>query len=704
MLDIEGSRMEAKHSSIASFLSAAKTQFIIPVYQRPYDWRKEQCRQLLADVLAVGGSNEAHSHFVGSIVYMRTSLVTSPTYLTIIDGQQRLTTLTLLWVALHKRAAEVGNDELAAEIYDTFLTNKYLKGAEKLKLKPIKKDDAALQHIIGTDGSTTFQGFSRVVENFNFLYDSITPELAGQVKTGLEKLVFIEIALEYGKDDPQKIFQSLNSTGLALSQADLIRNYVLMDLPPDEQEVVYEQYWRHIEAFTIEQTTQNSRLSDFIRDYLTFTFREIPNQSKVFEAFKTRFAFTVSGTKADLKSVLGSLKVYAAYYNALINPAAEPRPRIAAHLRYINKLAVTVAYPFLLEVYHDYATKRISEATFEAVLELVQSYVWRRFMCNVPTSALNKVFALLYKDIADMAEASNEAEYKRLLEQALMRRRSNQRFPNDWEVQEAVNTKDMYFIQPKNRMYFLERMENHGHPIPTQVEGNPKVSVEHIFPQRAGDVWRRELGAQRFEQMQKLVNTAANLTLTALEYNASMGNRSFAEKRDMPERGYKASNLRLDKFLAALGEWTPETLAKRAEWMFERFKEIWPCPQVSIDAVFDDEQEINILDLDPNEATSRALEYAAFFDTTLHEPSFRDVYRLVTQVMFEREPHVFLSAAFQKRLTVSADAALFASPMNISERYFMDGNVSARNVVSRIKFIFEQCESDEELIVKFLPR
>jgi uncharacterized protein with ParB-like and HNH nuclease domain len=698
--------MEAKHSSIASFLSAAKTQFIIPVYQRPYDWRKEQCKQLLADVVAIGGDAAAHSHFVGSIVYMQTSLVTSPTFLTIIDGQQRLTTLTLLWAALHKRALEAGSDELAAEIYDTFLTNKYLKGAEKLKLKPIKKDDAALQHIIGTDGSTAFQGFSRLVENFNFLYDSITPDLASTVKTGLEKLVFIEIALEYGKDDPQKIFQSLNSTGLALSQADLIRNYVLMDLPPEEQESIYEQYWRHIEAFTIEQTTQNSRLSDFIRDYLTFTFREIPNQNGVFAAFKEKFVFNDEGNinttpKADLKSVLGALKMYAGYYNALINPAAEARPRLAAHLRFINKLAVTVAYPFLLEVYHDYATKRISEATLEGVLAMIQSYVWRRFLCNVPTNALNKVFALLYKDIAN---ASTEAEYRRLLEQALMRRRTNQRFPNDWEVQEALNTRDMYNIQPKNRMYFLERMENHGHPIPTHVEGNPNVSVEHIFPQRAGDVWRRELGAQRFEQMQKLLHTAANLTLTALEYNASMGNRSFTEKRDMPERGYKASNLRLDKFLAALTEWTPETLVKRGEWMFERFKEIWPCPQVSIDAFSDDEQEVNILDLDPSAATNRALEYATFFDTTLHEPSFRDVYRLVTQIMFEREPHVFLSAAFQKRLTVSSEATSFATPMNISERYFMDGNVSARAAVTRIQFVLDQCETDDELMLKFLRR
>lgn len=685
--------MEAKQNSVFKFMQQQDTQFIIPVYQRNYDWRNEQCRQLMHDILAVGSSDTEQSHFVGSIVYLQTSITSNPTYLTIIDGQQRLTTLTLVWIALQRRAHEWGQERMADEISKKFLINEYQDEGAKMKLRPIKKDDHALRHLLNNTSSQWAGGYSRLIENFQFFYDSITIETLQTVRKGVEKLVFIDVALERGKDDPQRIFQSLNSTGLDLSQADLIRNYVLLDLDPKQQDDIYENYWARIEENTQEQSRKESRLSDFIRDYLTFKFRDIPNKDKVFVTFKTKHP---ANSGAGLMELLDDLRSYSVWYGRLINPQTEPNEAIREQLHLINRISTTVAYPFLLEVYHDYGKGIISAAEMVQVLELVQSFTFRRFLCDLPTNALNKIFASLYRD-------ADPDAYLASLEASLVRRQGKHRFPTDDEIERQLAVKDMYNIKTHNRSYFLERLENHGQRIKMQVEGNADVTVEHIFPQRPGIEWERELGGE-LEEMKSLANTAANLTLSA--FNSSLSNRPFREKRDMPEKGYRASRLRLDKFLADIDCWDIQAMKQRQQWIFDRCKSIWSYPQADMELPEQEQQlglnlEFDILDVAPDDATNRKLTWASFEGQVLDHPSYRNLLAHVCQVMFEREPHIFFNLDSQNTLWVRSDARFFRMPLKISDTYYVESNLSARDTILRIQRILEACETDEELIVRF---
>lgn len=687
--------MEAKQNSVFKFMQQQDTQFVIPVYQRNYDWRNEQCQQLMKDILTVGAASETQSHFVGSVVYLQTSITSNPTFLTIIDGQQRLTTLTLIWIALQRRAHEWGNERMADEIRKKFLINEYQDEGARMKLRPIKKDERALRYLLGSDRSEWTGGFSRLIENFQYFYNSITLEALQTVRKGVEKLVFIDVALERGKDDPQRIFQSLNSTGLDLSQADLIRNYVLLDLDPKKQDAIYENYWAKIEENTQEQNRKESRLSDFIRDYLTFKFRDIPNKDKVFVTFKAKYPIN---NEVELEALLQDLRSYSVWYGRLLNPQTEPNEAIREGLHLINRVSTTVAYPFLLEVFRDYSDGKgsISAEEVVRVLELVQSFTFRRFLCDLPTNALNKIFATLYRDVLP-------DQYLPSLEASLVQRQGKHRFPTDDEIERQIAVKDMYNVKSHNRTYFFERLENHGQRIKAQVEGNSDVTIEHIFPQRPGAEWEKELGAE-LEEMKSLMNTAANLTLSA--FNSSLSNRPFREKRDMPEKGYKASTLRLDKFLANLERWDLDALQQRRQQIIDRCKIIWSYPQEAANAISAEQQlrlglEFDILDIAPDDATSKKIAWASFEGKVLESPSYRELYLHVCRVMFQREPHIFFNLDRQGKLWVRSDPRFFRTPLKISDTYYVEANLSARDIILRIQAILEACETDDQLILQF---
>ncbi|TVL98858.1 MAG: hypothetical protein CV087_20245, partial [Candidatus Brocadia sp. WS118] len=466
--------MKATETSLIRFLQQQDTQFIIPVYQRNYDWSHSHCKQLLDDILQVGHSDKILSHFIGSIVYIHDDVYSTanPNLLTIIDGQQRLTTITLLWIAIYKIAKELKNEKLLNEIYKKYLVNEFLEDDEKLKLRPTVNNDKALRYLLRNDEYNDYNEFSRLIENFNYFRSRVTSENISVVIQGLSKLMFVEISLERGKDDPQRIFESLNSTGLELSQADLIRNYILMGLKYSHQNKIYENYWRHIETLATENEINKSRVSDFLRDYLTLKFREIPNKNKVYQEFKRRYRFDDFET---LETVLADIKKYAYCYNKLINPENEDNKEIRAQIKLINKLEINVSYPFILEVYNDYQNKSIDKETMVSVLEIIQSFVWRRFIIGLPPNALNKIFMRLYEDI-------NPSNYLTSIYSSLLRKKSSYRFPTDEEVIRELKFKDVYGIQSKNRTYFLERLENFDNTEPVLIEDNHDITIEHIFP------------------------------------------------------------------------------------------------------------------------------------------------------------------------------------------------------------------------------
>jgi len=685
--------MKANEINLNRFLSQSDTQFVIPVYQRNYDWSHSQCKQLLDDILEIGTNPKMGAHFIGSIVYVHDDVYSASGIreLTIIDGQQRLTTLTLIYLAVYELARNLGNEPLVNRINETYLINKFAADEEKLKLRPTENNDRALKYLLRGDTKEEYADFSRLIDNFNYFKSRILEENYEVVLSGINKLMFVEISLDRDKDDPQRIFESLNSTGLELSQADLIRNYILMGLKRKTQNKIYENYWEHIEHLAKDEATNNSKVSDFIRDYLTLENKKIPNKNKVYYEFKEKHP---TSTVVILEETLTPIKKLVKHYSKLINPSHEPDQDIKIQLQYINRLEINVAYPFLLKAYDDYSTNKITKQTFIEVMELVQSFTWRRFILGLPTNALNKIFMRLYEDV-------DLQNYVSSIQLSLLRKKGSQRFPRNTEVRNALKEKDMYGIKPKNRAYFLERLENYENKEFVQIDGNNDITIEHIFPQNPEAKWKIELGEEHYNFIKEnYLNTIANLTLSG--NNGQLGNKTFPSKKEMnidgKEQGYKYSRLWLNRYLSTIDKWDKEEIEERFRIIEERFLNIWVFPEIATDQD-NDFNEVNIFDAE--EPTFKKLEYAIFFDQHLKISTVSLLYLEVIKTLFDLHPQAFFTSDLAEKLSLTKDANTCRQALPINETYFIESNLDSSGKFSRIKRALTVYDFEDELTIKY---
>lgn len=684
--------MKAAETRVDRFLANSETAFAIPVYQRNYDWTRVQCQQLFHDILTVGADEELSGHFIGSIVYVHDDVytVSGLRELTIIDGQQRLTTLTLIFTALFRHAIATGRDQQAQRIYKTFLINEFADDTEKLKLKPTDNNKAALAQIMDPEEAVKVGGYSRLIENYRFFEGRIDDTNFDIVQRGLKKLFLVDIALERGKDNPQRIFESLNSTGLELSQADLIRNYILMGLPRKEQEHVFRNFWEPIEANAQNLEVNESRVSDFIRDFLTLKQKDIPNKGAVYEKFKERYPVPNS---PELMKELEELRELSHVYARILNPQLEKDPAISRELGYIRTLEINVAYPFLMPVYRDFTKGTISRDVFAAVLHMVQSYVWRRFILGLPTNALNKIFMSLY----DRIEPRN---YLESIERSLMQRGGTQRFPRDAEVVAMLKDKDIYSTKSRTRTYFFDRLENHNNREFVDV-AMPGITVEHIFPQNPEPGWRGDLDADEYALLgEKYLNTVGNLTLSG--NNGRLGNKTFLEKRDMNEdggeQGYRFSRLWLNRDLQTIDMWGVQQVEARAERVAKRFLEVWPAP--SVGAVADvDSDEMNIFDAE--EPRYKRLEYAMFFGSRLEVKQVAKLYSEVLAQLLLLQPEAFHGTKLGERVQLTSTPGALRQAVQVADGYFIEGNIDSTSKFERLKVALSELNLEEELFVKF---
>jgi uncharacterized protein with ParB-like and HNH nuclease domain len=686
--------MIANQINLNRFLSQADTQFIIPVYQRNYDWTDTQCKLLQDDILAAGLSDKIIAHFIGSIVYIHDGeyLASGIRELSIIDGQQRLTTITLIYICIYRLLLKLGDQSQVNRVHETYLINKFAADEEKLKLRPTENNDKALKHILQEDTPENYaNGFSRVIANYNYFRSRITEENYTCVLKGLAKLMFVEISLERGKDDAQRIFESLNSTGLELSQADLIRNYILMGLSRTKQDEIYRHYWEKIEILAKDEATNSSRVSDFIRDYLTLQNKKIPNKNLVYQEFKTKYP---SLAVPDLENLLTSLRNLARHYQKLINPARESDPQIRRHLEYIHQLEINVCYPFLIQVYEDYQNQLIDKAVFIAVLELIQAFTWRRFILGLPTNALNKIFMRLYEDVVP-------TDYLASVQKSLLRKKGSQRFPKDAEVLQTLAEKDVYNIKPKNRFYFLDRLENHQNNEPVLMDTDSGITIEHIFPQNPDSRWQTDLPAEDYRKFADVyLHTIGNLTLSG--NNGSLGNRPFLEKQNMnvdgKEQGYHFSRLWLNRFLKEIDAWGVGQYQKRSTTLGERFLAIWRFPDVALDET-QDSGEINLFDAE--DPTGRKLEYIIFADEKIGIHTFSELYLYVLKSLFATNPEPFFATELLDKLKVTKHSSECRQPAPINENYFIEVNLSNPMKLERLKIALSVYDAEDDLIIKY---
>ncbi len=683
--------MKANETKVEDFLSSNKTQFVIPVYQRNYDWTTGQCKQLLDDILEVGTNKNMNAHFIGSIVYVHDDVYTSSRIkeLTVIDGQQRLTTLTLIYLVLYRLAKELKDEGLVNEISETYLINKFSPEEEKLKLRPTDNNDKALKYLLRSDENEEYSAFSKLIDNFNYFKGRVTEENYQIVLNGLSKLMFVEVSLDREKDDPQRIFESLNSTGLELAQADLIRNYILMGLNRRDQNKIYQNYWEVIEKLAKDDTLNVSRVSEFIRDYLTLENKNIPNKGKVYLEFKSKYP---TANLEGLEENLSGIKSLVKHYNKLINPKYENDRDIKLQLEYINRLEINVAYPFLMKVYDDYSNSVIDKAIFLNVLDLVQSFTWRRFILGLPTNALNKIFMSLYDKV-------DHKNYIFSIQKSLLQRTGVQRFPKNAEVIDALKVKDVYNIKSKNRTYLLERLENYENKEPVLIDGNQDITIEHIFPQSPDPKWKIDINNEDYNFIKEnYLNTIANLTLSG--NNGKLGNKPFLEKKNLEGAGYKDSRLWLNKYLTALEKWDKIEIEKRFDLIAERVLKIWEIPNIIIEED-KDTNEINIFEAE--DPKFKKLEYAVFFDQKIEVNQVTKLYVEVLRQLFELQPESFFTTDLGTKigLTKQPTETNPRQPMPINDTYFIEGNIDNKGKFDRIKQALTIFDLEDELMIKY---
>ncbi|EJB59753.1 DUF262 and DUF1524 domain-containing protein [Helicobacter pylori] len=556
--------MKAEATTLLGFFEENQNnQFVIPIYQRVYSWEKEQCKQLWDDIIKIGGNDKMNGHFIGSILYVRNGITHSDPLL-IIDGQQRLTTITLLLIALRNHLS----DEVKRKKIESYLINSNKDGDKKFRLILSESDKDTLLSLIDKNKRKPSEPSVKIMENFK-LFEKWISENTGKLETivkGLEKLIIVYIALDKEKDDPQLIFESMNSKGIELTQTDLIRNYIVMETEVEKQKDFYNQYWRAME----EDFKQNETLFNrFVRHYLTIKTGEVPKIKKVYEAFKDY----QQKERIEIEDLLKDLQKYCGYFCQIVfkKESDERDKELNEALGFLVDLEMDVVYPLLLELYSDYKGEVLSKDDFRRSIALIESYLCRRAVCGLGANSLNKIFPSFTKKI-------DKKQYLKSVEKHFGSLKGNQRFPNNDEFKDLFITIDFYHF--KKNKYFLERLENFEtkEPVDTQ-----KCEIEHIMPQTLTPEWQKDLG-ENFEAIhEKYLHTIGNLTLTG--YNAEYSNKSFQEKRDM-EKGFKQSPLRLNQSLKVdLEVFGEKEIEKRANELADRALKIWTYPKLDLETL-----------------------------------------------------------------------------------------------------------------------
>ncbi|MCT1422476.1 DUF262 domain-containing protein [Klebsiella aerogenes] len=615
--------MKASETNLLKFLRKSP-QFVIPIYQRNYSWTEAQCQQLWADLMRSGRDNGINGHFIGSIVYVERGLstVTTQEALLVIDGQQRLTTCTLLIAALAKhfetnQLSELLDSFSARKLRNYYLLNPDEEGERHYKLILSETDKDTLLAILKST-PMPLEISSRIEQNymlFQGLIEKHQDELE-EICQGLAKLLIVEVSLDRTQDNPQLIFESMNSTGLELSQADLIRNYILMSLEPKLQAELYQSYWRPMEK-AFGQAAYVTHFDPFMRHYLTAKTGDIPNVRDVYTAFKS-FA---RSSQDDITVLVADIHAFANYYCAMAL-GAEKNPLIKQAFHDLRELKVDVAYPFLLDVYHDYKMERLGTDELASIVRLVESYVFRRAICAIPTNSLNKTFAGLSRTL-------KKDRYLESVQAAFLLLPSYRRFPGNEEFEREIKQRDLYNF--RSRSYWLRRLENHGRKERIVLED---YTIEHILPQNVelSAEWRAELGPNWQEIQQTWLHTLGNLTLTG--YNSEYSDASFVYKRDQvinsegKKIGFKYSALNINEGLGDIDKWDENAIKARAEQLAKIATKVWGSPDL----------KSSVLDAYRPTITDAGVQYSIDDHPYLNSGALRTLFDALRKAVLELDP------------------------------------------------------------------
>ena len=675
--------MKGTASHLLEFLEGARKRFIIPVYQRNYDWRRENCKQLFDDLISVIKERKS-THFFGSIV----SYAHSRDEVVLIDGQQRITTISLILIAMinaMKKKVCIPEDSRLAEILEeTYILDKYRREERKVRLKPFRDDCTAFDRLIYNEEKEYIQD-SNVTNNYKYFYNRIVQQqelVLDDLYKAIDSLEIIDIELEpqHG-DNPQLIFESLNSTGLDLTEADKIRNFVLMNLAPDIQEQFYDKYWNKIEKCT------SNELDSFIRNYLTIKKGTIPNQKKIYFAFKE-----YAKQYDDIEKVLKDILIYANTYRDIkeYNVGEKNTNEIAKRL---DLLDMTVAYPFLM-AFLVYAKEiELPSSEIHKVFACIETFIFRRLMCDLPTNSLNKIFATLHRAV--LKNKRDSFTYSSVMIYILKSKKLSGSFPKDEEFINGFTTKNIYSMQSKNKMYIFERLENGSSLEKNDVVENIKqgiLTIEHIMPQTLSNTWKQELGNNWEEIQERWLHTISNLTLSG--YNIKYSNKLFVEKRDM-ENGLKESGLRLNHYIAKFDRWSEDELNKRKQYLAHMALTIWSYPETDFEPEVIDDDIVNLSE-DNGIATGRKLQYYIFQDEKESLDDWSEMMWSVINKLFAINPVILYEEAKSSKNVWFVTKASKHYKKIAEGLYYCPSRSSTWNKMAILKNLFHLYQIDED--------
>lgn len=693
--------MKAGEEYFLRYLEGHDKRFVIPVYQRNYDWKREHCQQLFDDIIGIIDRKQT-TYFIGSIVSIHNDDAKDREYV-IIDGQQRITTLSLILLAIHNllEAGKIqsSNPTLKDQIKDNYLVNKYSEDDKRIRLKPIKDDNQAFlklfegrpEHLIAN---------SNITLNYEYFVDRVLSAIernltVDELYEAIKKLIIVDIKLKRGEDNPQLIFESLNSTGKQLEEADLVRNFILMDKAPAIQEKFYERFWHPIEKNT------HFKVGDFIRDYLTYRQGKPPRKDRVYVEFK-KFVIDNDYIKTEkLEELLEELLKFSRFYSYFLSFNFEDE-KVNETLKRIDRLQVTVAYPYLLDAFNAWSEKIVDTTGLNDILCTIESFVFRRLICNAPTNSLNKIFATLGRNIRKTKDYQDQ--YVEIFRYLISAGLSSNRFPSDEEFKTELVKRDVYSLKSKNRIHLFERLENYNNREKVDVENlieaqKEGLTFEHIMPQSLTQAWRKDLGEDHLAIHEKHLNTLGNITLTA--YNSGLSNKPFSEKLNQ-DKGFKDSRLWLNQSLVNLARWGENEINARAELLANRALEVWGFPQTSysppkkLDAQIGLYEEYNFTGTKPKSFTFLDKEYAV--------KSWRDLYQKTVRLLHSLDPvrleSLFDEANHRRYLASSPDTHKYNC--KVTDGVYLNINLSAYSIVNIIKSLFDEYDLDEEDFVIIL--
>ena len=684
--------MKGSECRLIEYMEGSSKRFVIPVYQRNYDWKIENCKQLYDDLVKIIVNNRM-THFFGSLVSVYT-LTRRNTEFLIIDGQQRLTTISLLLLAMYdllqKDVVYSDDHKLAEKILEEYLIDKHQSQETRIKLKPVKNDRNAYQRLY--DSPNEYIRESNLTINYKYFYDRIQKNeiTIDELFDAICSLEIIDIKLGDG-DNPQLIFESLNSTGLDLSEGDKIRNYILMGLPTQKQETYYEKYWNRIETYT------QYDVSPFMRDYLSVKQGAIPSQKEIYIAFK-RY---VEQNSIDAEDLLKELLAYAKRYETLLIGSTNSKELNACIFR-LNRLVTTVTRPFFLEVLRLADEGRLELAEVADVFLITESYLFRRLMCDLPTNALNKIFLNLHREI--MRYDGTDNNYLEKFKYALLYKKEKAQFPDDDEFVNCFTEKQVYLMNRKNVIYMLERFENYGTMEDKDVyrhcdEGD--YSIEHIMPQHLSSLWVHSLGEDS-EQIHELwVHRIANLTLTA--YNSNYGNLTFEQKKTM-QNGYADSGIRMNAYIAQKNKWTLAELEERNQYLMKRSIEIWERPETNFKPAEKQMESYSLAD----DVNMRGRAIASFSFKNMEQPavSWVEMLQKVLQLLYSEDKSIITTLASRNSDMISAyfgyDDSAFTNSAEIGDGIYVLTNSNTQQKLNLLSRLFELYNIDPSDLVFYL--